>query len=695
MPQITDLNVAPYYDDFDKEDNFHRVLFRPGFAIQARELTQLQSIMQNQIERFGRHMFQEGSVVIPGQVTYAKLVTNVQLSSTFAGETIVPSQYYNATNPVIITGATSGMQAKVIGFQEGTATTQPLLIVQYLNSGSDNATESFADSENISADISITHNTTYGSAIASATTHSTDAAQVGSSVKVEEGVYFIRGQFVRCAEQTLLLSANSTTESARVGFTVTEELITPETDASLTDNAQGSSNYAAKGAHRLKINLTLSKKDEGATDDTDFVELVTVKRGQTTANKSDITKYSVIGDTLARRTFDESGDYTTRPFQFDIRESIDNSVKTKEFDGVYTRGSTTDDGGTASEDKLVVAVTPGKAFVRGYEIEKTAITFKDLQKAREVETINAGVTNLDLGNFTLITNVFGTPDVGEVSGETTAYKQIKLFESPTVTRGSTTGMGRNFGIARARAFEYSQGVIGDVQAEHKIFLFDIQMFTRLELSDTPSPLLTATHTTGVRVKGNTSGAIGFVFSTEANDAGTAATIVNLVNTSGTFQVGEKLIASDSALTGGLIEISGGDGSTDITVVTVENFKFENVKAMFMDDDDSGQDFTADLVEARVDFGILRQEDALTGGGIRLEDTTGGEFLELETEGLAKIRDPEKNAALFRLPKQVIKTLLTDDNDNTSDSQIIIRRQFVGTTRHYLQMITITQVTHKS
>ena len=107
-----------------------------------------------------------------------------------------------------------------------------------------------------------------------------------------------------------------------------------------------------------------------------------------------MTKYSVIGDTLARRTFDESGDYTTRPFQFDVRESVDNSVKTKEFDGVYTKGATTDDGGTASEDKLVIACTPGKAFVRGYEIEKTAITFKDIQKARDVETINAGVTNL-------------------------------------------------------------------------------------------------------------------------------------------------------------------------------------------------------------------------------------------------------------------------------------------------------------
>ena len=88
MPQITDLNIAPYYDDFDKEDNFHRVLFRPGFAIQARELTQLQSILQNQVERFGRHMFQEGTVVIPGQLSYSNIIDTVQLATTFAGETI-------------------------------------------------------------------------------------------------------------------------------------------------------------------------------------------------------------------------------------------------------------------------------------------------------------------------------------------------------------------------------------------------------------------------------------------------------------------------------------------------------------------------------------------------------------------------------------------------------------------------------
>ena len=132
MPQITDLNVAPYYDDFDKEDNFHRVLFRPGFAIQARELTTLQSILQNQVERFGRHMFQEGSVVVPGQVTYSNVTTNIQLASTFAGETIKPESFYNATTPVTITGVTSGVKAKVVGFQAATATTQPILYIYYI-----------------------------------------------------------------------------------------------------------------------------------------------------------------------------------------------------------------------------------------------------------------------------------------------------------------------------------------------------------------------------------------------------------------------------------------------------------------------------------------------------------------------------------------------------------------------------------
>ena len=92
MPEQTNLNVAPFFDDFKEENNFVRTLFRPGFAIQARELTQLQSALQNQIERHGNHIFQEGAMVIPGQISLVRVAT-LKLASTFSGETIDPVSY--------------------------------------------------------------------------------------------------------------------------------------------------------------------------------------------------------------------------------------------------------------------------------------------------------------------------------------------------------------------------------------------------------------------------------------------------------------------------------------------------------------------------------------------------------------------------------------------------------------------------
>ena len=134
MVQKTDLNVSPYYDDFEETDNFHRTLFRPGFAIQARELTQLQSVLQGQIEKHGSHIFKEGAVVIPGAISLNTNYYSLKLASTFASETIDPSQYYSATNPVTITGETTGVTAIVVGFDAATTTDQPTLYLQYQKS---------------------------------------------------------------------------------------------------------------------------------------------------------------------------------------------------------------------------------------------------------------------------------------------------------------------------------------------------------------------------------------------------------------------------------------------------------------------------------------------------------------------------------------------------------------------------------
>jgi len=673
MAQKTDLNVAPYYDDFDSTDNFHKILFRPGFAVQARELTQLQSILQNQIERHGNNIFKDGTVIVPGQMSFSNAYDSVKLATTFGGEDVVSAQYYNTSSPVIITGATSGVQAEVVGYKDGTSTSQPTLYVKYIKTGNDYATETFSDSENISANASITHTTAYASNIVSATTH-TSAAQTGSAAKVETGIYYVRGQFVRVAEQTLVLSDSSTTVSKRVGFSVTETLVTPETDSTLTDNATGSSNYAAKGAHRLKITLTLTSLDTDSTADSTFIETMRVSSGNVVDNARN-TEYSVLGDTLARRTFDESGDYTVRPFQFDVRETVDSTVQNVDFDGVYTSGKTTDDSNTASDSLLTLAITPGKAYVKGYEIEKIASTYKDINKARDIQTVNAGISVFETGNFVKVTNVYGTPDITSISGETTPYNTLQLFDTETATRGSASGT--QVGVARARTMQYESGDANATDAIFKLYLFDIRPFTYITLSDTPSPTLIASHANGgVQITGNTSGATGFVFGSL-----TSGSQLVLTNVSGEFSSGEKLIASDSEETSSIIENSG---NTDLTVSSLVTHTFADVRQIFMDDADGGQDFTADCVlEFLGDTGqiILNGTDASStnaNDNIVLEEDNST-TLAREVIKEAKIKDPEKNQSLFKLPKRVIKTLLTDDNDNASDSQITIRRQFIGTT----------------
>jgi len=739
MSQNTNLNISPYYDDFNKADNFSRVLFRPGFAVQARELTTLQSILQDQIESHGKHLFKEGTVVIPGQASYSRAYTTLRLDTTFGGEDVVLEQFLNEQTPVIITGSTTGVKAKVIGWANVTTTrTNPTLYVQYIAAGNDFIKNTFGNGENITADITITHTTSYTSGIACGTTVATQASNYGSGVTVQSGIYFVRGQFVRCNTETLILNSYSNFESARVGFNITETLVTPETDTTLTDNATGSNNYAAKGAHRLKISLRLAKRTLTDTNDTNFIELIRIKKGQI-VSQSRSTEYSVIGDMIARRTFDESGDYTVRPYQFQIHESIDNDYKGTTNKGIYGNGKITNQNSNASESLLALQISPGKAYVKGYEIENISNTFLDVIKARDFNTVNAGISTFELGNFVNITNAYQIPDIGAVTGELTAYKTIGLFDETTVTRGSSSGT--QVGLARARSIEHSSGTQGDTTAVSKLFLFDIRPFTYITLNATPSVTLVATHANGgVQIKGATSGATGFV-----HGPLTSGTQIVLTTVIGNFVTGERLIASDSALTGKLSEVrvlaaaAHNDSVATITVdstvgfsetgtitigseqitytgrtattftgatrgansttaaahldnaavtqeviisspkeVSIVTKRFSDVRSLFIENTTSSLNFTADAVlEFQGAPGRVVTENILQNDNVLAEFDASE--IGLESNKIAKLKQPEKNVSLFKLPKNTIKTLLTTVNSGTSDTQFTVRRSFVGTT----------------
>ena len=237
-------------------------------------MSQLQSNLQEQISSTGDHLFIEGDMIIPGQISLAPHQT-LKLVTTFSGETIDPSQYFNAASPITITGETSGVTAKVTGFSAGTSTDQPLLHISYIDNGTDNISSEFADGENIKANTGITHTTSYDTNVASATAFTSPlaatastaeksaptgpASRKGLSVIINEGVYYVRGFFVKNLSETFVLNNYTTDVNTLVGFNINEEIVTPELDTTLLDNSTGSNNFAAKGAHRFKITLTLAK----------------------------------------------------------------------------------------------------------------------------------------------------------------------------------------------------------------------------------------------------------------------------------------------------------------------------------------------------------------------------------------------------------------------------------------------------
>ena len=201
------------------------------------------------------------------------------------------------------------------------------------------------------------------------------------------------------AEETLILEKYTKIKvNYRVGFAITETLITPENDSSLLDNATGTSNYAAKGAHRVKISVTLAKLDADSDADSNFIQLMELKGGRSTAEPNR-AQLGTIQETLARRTFDESGDYTVRPFMYEAKES----VTLNDNIGVYEKGDVTEQGNTASTALLSIKVSPGKAYIRGNEVEKMTNTFIDVDKARTFANVNTASTAFDIGNFLNIT----------------------------------------------------------------------------------------------------------------------------------------------------------------------------------------------------------------------------------------------------------------------------------------------------
>ena len=523
MSQETNLNVAPYFDDFDPSKDYYKVLFKPGYPVQARELTSLQSILQNQVEKFGQHFFKEGAKVIPGNTTYSTNYQCVLLENAYLGVPIF--DYIDQLVGAQVTGQDSGVSAVVDSYilEEDSERGQVTLYLNYTGSGFNNQETVFRNNELLTSNVTIsTANTLIGAGVPFASTIQQDATAIASAFFINEGIYFGKGTFLNVATQTLILDQYTNSSNYRIGLTIEETIINPDLDPTLTDNSAGFNNFGSPGADRLKITAVLSKKDLTDFDDNNFVELGTVNDGVLRQKTS--SDYSFVTDELARRTYAESGDYYVKSFGINVRESLNNFEGNR---GIFNSDQTTYGGSTPSDDLALYQITPGRAFVKGYDVATTAPTYLDVQKPRTTKTLKQQQINYETGETLKLNRVHGSPTIGIGNTYVLSLRDSRVADSATGIAGKEIGLARVYDFSLdSGTYNASNGNIN----EWGISLFDVQTTTEITLNET------ITLSVPTFIKGKNSGATAFL-----KEAATDTKSLVLYETSGKFIANENFI----------------------------------------------------------------------------------------------------------------------------------------------------------
>lgn len=414
------FDVAPFYDDFEAPtgadvNNYMRILFRPGYAVQARELTQMQSILQKQVQRLGDFVLADGSPVHGGHISLDTTPTALILQPQFANTNIVLSSFLVNNKPTMITSLSSNPNT-VAAIVVATDATQanPTLLVKYLTANT------FVNGDTIQVATGIQ---------SQATLVGNNSSNPASTVSIAQGIFYRGGFFVNVQPQTITLDSTTDSPTYRVGLTISENIINETEDANLLDPAQGSFNYQAPGAERYQYNLVLDKRTLGSTDDSAFFELLRVENGLITKQ----IDYPILGDidtTLARRTYDEAGDFTVTPFLISMRAD------------------------PANANQVIAIVEPGKAYIKGYEFSTIATQKLAEPKALTTNTITDYNMSLNFGNFLTVANVYGG-NAGFFDIENYANLDIHLVPTANINTTSLANYtNTKIGTARIRNFEF-------------------------------------------------------------------------------------------------------------------------------------------------------------------------------------------------------------------------------------------------
>jgi hypothetical protein len=487
---------GPYYDDFDPSKNYYKVLFKPGFAVQARELNQLQSILQHQVSTFANHVFKKNAIIIPGGIVINGVadmlqVTNIGDPTVLIGKTITNAPYFDLTDDSTLNGY---ITAVVIAVKPETDTTPAVLYLKYFKTqqNSNGTSRSVFD---------ITDNVnglkTVDQSIVSFKVHQ-NGATVGKVVTLNKGTFFTKNIFVDAPLQSFILEVdNQTVTNAAIGLDVVESFVSSDDDNSLLDNAYGAPNQYAPGADRYKIDLVLNRYNlTSIPNDEKFILMMRVEDNTVTYLNS-TTEYAELMTTMAQRLYDANGNFIVT--------------------GLSTKISPTTD-----DEKLWCTVNPGRAYLGGYhynQIAKQTVVIEKPRDAAHQEQLN--VVNKYADDLTYFFIPGGT-----------YLKQIPEINSlvqfvnidPSVVGGKVLGYG---------VFRDIQYAFGDINTGKGIYraYFDNVTFEK-------------------GVSTSSIGGIKTIINGEGFPILHALGISNVINGSGPFTIGDTIqAASDSTQSG--------------------------------------------------------------------------------------------------------------------------------------------------
>ena len=522
---IKTYQISPYNDDFGvrdqnvnnktaEEKNFLRILFKPGVSVQARELNQIQSILQNQIDKIGTGVFKEGPVPkLATEATLDRTVHYVDIAiPANTAVTLAPNlnqleglrlDYDPDSSPERF------VDAEILHYEALSTTNHYRFYIKYLSSVQDDTTgeniQKF-QAENSPADSIRTTNIVEnpanpGENFFDASQIIGTAIETGKAIHAQssEGVYFTKGEFVYSEEQNIYakIPAEDYPFNFKVVYKVVEKIVTYQTDKSLLDNAAGYPNETAPGADRYTIDLQLSILSKDETDnDNDFIGGNTNIYGNSTSIgdtlflleftngslvQSARPEFSGIIDVLAERSREETGDFTVEPYLIDITGFYNNDDDDSKCGrGVYTPTqmgdlaiqigsgdiSSVSAGTLASkedpdrikygESRFVVGIEPSISYVDGYRIAEPERIEVIGEKARTFSNTTDAFSTANLGSYFIGTSI---------SGGTPSFDVDTIYNITDGNGNATTDI---LATCRVRALEKTT-------SSFKLYVYDIEL----------------------------------------------------------------------------------------------------------------------------------------------------------------------------------------------------------------------------